>query len=50
LIASDDSAINTPAVAACKVVKRYVQQAGDELTLEVGNFADGHLYLPLISW
>ncbi|OQV23783.1 Rho GTPase-activating protein 32 [Hypsibius exemplaris] len=37
LVASDDSAINTPAVAACKVVKRYVQQASDELNLEVGD-------------
>ncbi|XP_055342347.1 LOW QUALITY PROTEIN: uncharacterized protein LOC129590925 [Paramacrobiotus metropolitanus] len=35
--ASDGSAINTPAVAAVHVVKRYVPQLDDELALEVGD-------------
>ena len=35
---ADDSAINVPAVAAGCVVKRYVAQAADEMTLEVGEF------------
>ncbi|XP_070548003.1 rho GTPase-activating protein 32-like isoform X1 [Ptychodera flava] len=38
LIVSDESAINIPAVAAAHVVKRYVAQASDELSLEVGEF------------
>ena len=36
LIATEDSAINTPAVAAGHVIKRYTGQARDELTFEVG--------------
>ena len=35
LIAVDDSAINTPAIAAGHVVKRYTGQARDEITFEV---------------
>ena len=35
LIAVDDSAINTPAIAAGHVIKRYTAQARDELTFEV---------------
>ena len=35
LIAVDDSAINTPAIAAGHVTKRYTAQARDEITFEV---------------
>ncbi|KAA0191085.1 hypothetical protein HAZT_HAZT001977, partial [Hyalella azteca] len=34
LIVTDDSDINTPAVAAAYVVKRYLAQASDEITFE----------------
>ena len=36
LLVADDSDINTPAVAAALVGKRYVAQASDEISLEVG--------------
>lgn len=32
---ADDSAINVPAIAAAHVIKRYVAQASDEISLEV---------------
>ena len=35
LIVTDDSDINTPAVAAAYVVKRYTAQASDEISFEV---------------
>lgn len=35
LIVTDDSDINTPAVAAAYVVKRYIAQASDEISFEV---------------
>ena len=35
---ADDSAINVPAIAAGRVMKRYQAQAADEITLEVGEF------------
>ena len=35
LLGGDDSDINTPAVAAALVGKRYVAQATDEISLEV---------------
>eukprot|EP00111_Clytia_hemisphaerica_P001943 TCONS_00005478-protein len=35
---ADDSAINVPAVAAGRVIKRYQAQAPDEMSLEVGDF------------
>ena len=35
---ADDSAINVPAIAAAHVIKRYIAQAPDEITLEVGEF------------
>ncbi|XP_050726285.1 GTPase-activating protein CdGAPr-like isoform X3 [Eriocheir sinensis] len=37
LIVTDDSDINTPAVAAAYVVKRYIAQAQDEISFEVGD-------------
>ncbi|GAB6027398.1 hypothetical protein CHUAL_001672 [Chamberlinius hualienensis] len=37
LIVTDDSAINTPAVAAAYVTKRYISQAADEISFEVGD-------------
>nr|XP_006823813.1 PREDICTED: rho GTPase-activating protein 32-like [Saccoglossus kowalevskii] len=37
LIVSEESAINIPAVAAAHVVKRYVAQSNDELSLQVGD-------------
>ncbi|XP_066968625.1 GTPase-activating protein CdGAPr isoform X4 [Macrobrachium rosenbergii] len=37
LIVTDDSDINTPAVAAAYVVKRYIAQASDEISFEVGD-------------
>ena len=41
LIAADDSAINTPAVGAGHVIKRYIAQASDELTFEVHKISLG---------
>ena len=35
LIVTDEAAINTPAVAAAYVTKRYASQATDEISLEV---------------
>ena len=35
LIATDESAINTPAVAAAHVVRRYNKQAPDEISFDV---------------
>lgn len=35
---ADDSAINVPAVAAGRAIKRYQAQAADEMSLEVGDF------------
>lgn len=35
LIASDDSAINTPAIGAAHAIKRYIAQAPDELSFQV---------------
>lgn len=35
---ADDSAINVPAVAAGRAIKRYQAQATDEMSLEVGDF------------
>ncbi|XP_042895156.1 uncharacterized protein [Parasteatoda tepidariorum] len=37
LIVTDEAAINTPAIAAAYVVKRYASQATDEISLEVGD-------------
>lgn len=37
LIVADEAAINTPAVAAAYVVKRYSAQANDEISFEVGD-------------
>ncbi|CAH1796836.1 unnamed protein product [Owenia fusiformis] len=37
LIVTDESAINTPAVACAHVIKRYSEQAPDEINLEVGD-------------
>ncbi len=37
LIVTDDSAINTPAVAAAHVTRRYTAQAADEISFEVGD-------------
>ncbi|XP_035827001.1 serine-rich adhesin for platelets [Aplysia californica] len=37
LVATDDSGINTPAIAAAHVVKRYNAQAADEISLQVGD-------------
>ncbi|XP_054706969.1 LOW QUALITY PROTEIN: rho GTPase-activating protein 32-like [Uloborus diversus] len=37
LIVTDEAAINTPAVAAAYVIKRYASQATDEISLEVGD-------------
>ncbi|XP_071841993.1 rho GTPase-activating protein 32-like isoform X3 [Apostichopus japonicus] len=37
VIANDESAINIPAVAAAHVTKRYIAQAPDEISLEVGD-------------
>lgn len=36
LIVTDDSDINTPAVAAAYAIKRYSKQAQDEISFEVG--------------
>ena len=45
---ADDSAINVPAIAAAHVIKRYIAQAPDEITLEV-NVALARLYWYLPS-
>ncbi|KAK6964161.1 serine-rich adhesin for platelets, partial [Biomphalaria glabrata] len=37
LVATDDSGINTPAIAAAHVIKRYNAQAADEISLQVGD-------------
>ncbi|XP_059176318.1 uncharacterized protein LOC131956003 isoform X2 [Physella acuta] len=37
LVATDDSGINTPAIAAAHVIKRYNGQAADEISLQVGD-------------
>ncbi|XP_072166346.1 uncharacterized protein [Diadema setosum] len=37
VVASEESAINIPAVAAAHVIKRYAAQAPDEISLEVGD-------------
>lgn len=37
VIANEESAINIPAVAAAHVTKRYIAQAPDEISLEVGD-------------
>ena len=37
VVASEESAINIPAVAAAHVIKRYAAQAPDEISLEVSN-------------
>ncbi|XP_022108337.1 rho GTPase-activating protein 32-like isoform X3 [Acanthaster planci] len=37
VVASEESAINIPAVAAAHVTKRYMAQAPDEISLEVGD-------------
>lgn len=53
LIVTDDSDINTPAVAAAYVVKRYIAQAQDEISFEVsegdgvGNLVFFASFLPL---
>ncbi|MBZ3883182.1 Rho GTPase-activating protein 32 [Sciurus carolinensis] len=41
LLVHEESSINTPAVGAAHVIKRYTARAPDELTLEVGLFP-GH--------
>ncbi|XP_014665344.1 PREDICTED: rho GTPase-activating protein 32-like, partial [Priapulus caudatus] len=37
LVTDESSAINTPAIAAAHVVKRYTAQAADEISFEVGD-------------
>ncbi|XP_048199603.1 rho GTPase-activating protein 32 isoform X1 [Perognathus longimembris pacificus] len=37
LLVHEESSINTPAVGAAHVIKRYIARAPDELTLEVGD-------------
>ncbi|XP_051535335.1 rho GTPase-activating protein 32-like isoform X2 [Myxocyprinus asiaticus] len=37
LLVHDESTINVPAVAAAHVIKRYIAQAADELSFEVGD-------------
>ncbi|KAG5268360.1 hypothetical protein AALO_G00211740 [Alosa alosa] len=37
LLVHDESSINVPAIAAAHVVKRYIAQAADELSFEVGD-------------
>ncbi|XP_056329805.1 rho GTPase-activating protein 32 isoform X1 [Danio aesculapii] len=37
LLVNDESSINVPAVAAAHVIKRYIAQAADELSFEVGD-------------
>uniref|UniRef100_A0A8C1N997 Rho GTPase-activating protein 32 n=1 Tax=Cyprinus carpio TaxID=7962 RepID=A0A8C1N997_CYPCA len=37
LLVRDESSINVPAVAAAHVIKRYIAQAADELSFEVGD-------------
>ena len=43
LIVTDDSDINTPAVAAAYVVRRYVAQAQDEISFEVSTFTEAYV-------
>ena len=38
MIVTDDSAINTPAIAAAHVIRRYTAQAADEISFEVSFF------------
>ena len=40
MLLSDDSAINVPALAAARVVRRYTAQVYDELSLEVRASSD----------
>lgn len=35
LLVHEESSINVPAIAAAHVIKRYIAQAGDELSFEV---------------
>ncbi|NWZ24120.1 RHG32 protein, partial [Asarcornis scutulata] len=37
LLIHEESPINIPAIAAAHVIKRYIAQAGDELSFEVGD-------------
>ncbi|TRY87689.1 hypothetical protein DNTS_021036 [Danionella cerebrum] len=37
LLVNDETSINVPAVAAAHVIKRYIAQAADELSFEVGD-------------
>ncbi|XP_036393690.1 rho GTPase-activating protein 32 [Megalops cyprinoides] len=37
LLVHEESCINVPAIAAAHVIKRYIAQAGDELSFEVGD-------------
>ncbi|XP_039190447.1 rho GTPase-activating protein 32 isoform X1 [Crotalus tigris] len=37
LLVHEESSINVPAIAAAHVIKRYIAQAGDELSFEVGD-------------
>ncbi|XP_061448427.1 rho GTPase-activating protein 32 isoform X3 [Rhineura floridana] len=37
LLVHDESSINVPAIAAAHVIKRYIAQAADELSFEVGD-------------
>lgn len=46
LSTNDDSPINIPAVAAAYVIKRYVKQADDELSLEVCELAHSVRFSP----
>lgn len=46
VIANEESAINIPAVAAAHVTKRYIAQAPDEISLEVGVDLGQKLKLP----
>ena len=45
LIVTDDSDINTPAVAAAYAIKRYSKQAQDEISFEVGKCLVGRIWL-----
>ncbi|XP_059497325.1 rho GTPase-activating protein 33-like isoform X2 [Stegostoma tigrinum] len=37
LLVNDEAVINVPAIAAAQVIKRYIAQASDELSFEVGD-------------
>ncbi|NXW02830.1 RHG32 protein, partial [Fregetta grallaria] len=37
LLVHEESSINVPAIAAAHVIKRYIAQAADELSFEVGD-------------